>query len=206
VGGFPDFATWPNKAGEEQELACRFIENAYSLYYMPDPKASSCHGAYGAKIGSFLGRDWMFDLTGGDLNLVKFSEICENGIMSGNRVSAREYVYSKIISSFCIIYKRNTKEAINWARKSYEDFVSLNEKKWYPSYAKDPILSRKKREKIWHKAINDGLNLLFWSEQKKLTKLDGFIRSLRKKGRLEEYARRHIIRTGIKRIIKKLLK
>jgi len=206
VGGFPDFATWPNKAGEEQELACRFIENAYTLYYLPDPKASSFHGAYGAKIGGFSGDDWLSESTGGKLSLVKFSEICENGIMSGNRVSTREYIYSKIISTFCIVYKRNTKEAINWAKKSYQDFVVLNEKTWYPAYAKELISSRKKREKIWHKSINDGLILLFKSEQKKIDKLDGFIKSLRIKGRLELEAQKHMLKNAFKKILKKLLK
>lgn len=206
VGGFPDFATWPNKAGEEQELACRFIENAYTLYYLPDPKASSFHGAYGARIGEFEGNDWFKELTSGKLSLVKFSDICENGIMSGNRVGIREYIYSRIIASFCIKYKRNTKEAINWAKKSYHDFVALNEKKWYPAYAEEPIISRRKREKIWHKAIYDGLNLLFQAEQKRLSKLSGFIKSLRRKGQLEEEAQRHMVKAALKKILKKLLK
>jgi len=206
VGGFPDFATWPNKAGEEQELACRLIENAYTLYYLPDPKASSYHGAFGAKIGGFVGNDWLSELTCGKLSLAIFSEICENGIMSGNRVSIRDFLYSKIISAFCIIYKRNTKEAINWARGSYQGFVDKNEKKWYPDYAKELFFQRDQREKIWHKAISDGLWLLFDAEQKKLKKLDNFIKSLKRKGDLEEYARRHVLKSAIKNIFKKILK
>ena len=186
VGGFPDFATWPNKAGEEQEFGCRLIENAYTLYYLPETKASSFHGAYGARIGKFDGYDWLSEVTKKKLSLVKFSEICDNGIVSGNRVNAEDYFYSRIISTFCIIYKRNTKEAINWAKKSYKALVIDNDKTWYPSYAKGSDFPRKKRETIWHRAINDGLNLLFKTEQKRLAKLDGFIEALRAKGNLEE--------------------
>ncbi len=206
VGGFPDFAVWPNKAGEEQEFACKLTENAYNLYYLPDPKASSYHGAYGAKLGKFIGKDWMSDLTCGKLSLVEFSEICDNGIMSGNRVDTKGYIYSRIVATFCIIYKRNIKEAINWARNSYNDFVVLNKKEWYPAYAKELFVDRKEREEIWHMAISDGLNLLFGAEQKKLAKLNGFIKSLKKKGQLEEYAQKHMLHIGFKRVLKKLLK
>lgn len=206
VGGFPDFATWPNKAGEEQELACRLVENAYTLYYLPDPKASSYHGAYGAKIGPFEGKDWLHDFTEGEFSLVKFSDVCENGIKSGNRVSPKVYFYSRIISTFCVIYKRNIKEAINWAKGTYDDFVSSNNKEWYPRYAKEPIDSRRVREKIWHKAIRDGLSLLMGVEQKKVAKLSGFIASLRHRGRLEEEAQKHILRNKFKGMIKKFSK
>lgn len=206
VGGFPDFATWPNKAGEEQELACRLIENAYTLYYLPETKASSFHGAYGAKIGGFDGHDWLSVITDGKLSFLEFSKICDNGIMSGNRVGVEDYCYCKIIAPFCIIYKRNTKEAINWAKISYQEFVAENKKTWYPEYAGKQTFLREQREKIWQRAISGGLNLLFEAEQKKLVKLHGFIRSLRKKGQLEEYAQRHILKMTFKKILKKLTK
>jgi len=186
VGGFPDFATWPNKAGEEQEFACRLIENTYTLYYLPENKASSFHGAFGAKMGGFEGYDWLSNITHGKLSLVEYSKICDEGVVSGNRVGVEDYCYSRIVASFCIIYKRNTKEAINWARTSYEGFVVENKKIWYPSYARGQAFLREKREEIWHRAISDGLNLLIKNEQKKLTKLDGFIQSLRTKGKLDE--------------------
>lgn len=206
VGGFPDFATWANKAGEEQEFACRLIENGYTLYYLPETKASSYHGAYGAEIGGFDGRDWLSVVTDGNLSLVKFSEICDKGIMSGNRVNVEDYCYAKIIAPFCIIYKRNIKEAIIWAKTSYQEFVSENKNNWYPAYAKGKTFPREKREKIWYNAIYDGLNLLFAAEQKRLTKLDNFITSLRKKGQLEEEAQRHIIGAAVRRILKKMVK
>lgn len=206
VGGFPDFATWPNKAGEEQEFACRLIENAYTLYYLPESKASSFHGAYGAKIGGFDGFDWLSSVTDGELSLIKFSEICDEGIRSGNRVGVKEYCYSKIIAPFCIIYKRNVKEAIIWAQTSYQEFVSENKKTWYPKYAGEQLFLREEREKIWHGAIRDGLNLLFAAEQKKLAKLYGFIRSLRKKGQLEEEAQKHMVALAFKKVLKKLLR
>jgi len=205
VGGFPDFATWPNKSGEEPEFACRLIENAYTIYYLPENKASSFHGYFGAKAGNFDGYDWLSAITNGKLSLVEYSEICENGVMSGNRVSVEDYCYCKIIAGFCIIYKRNIKEAINWARASYEEFVAENKKTWYPVYTKGQSFSREKREEIWHKAINDGLILLFNTEQKKLFKLEGFIQSLRAKGRLEEEAQKHILGNTIKKILKKLM-
>jgi len=202
VGGFPDFATWPNKAGEEQEFACRLIENAYSLYYLPDPKASSFHGSYGAAIGSFVGRDWLAEETNREFSLIKFSEICDKGIRSGNRVSVSEYIYSKIIACFCIIYKRNIKEAINWAKHSYKSFVQDNDSKWYPAYAKDEVFLRETRDKIWHDAVSDGLVLLEETEKKKLNKLEGFIISLKKKGQLEEYNKRHWMWLLLKKLLK----
>jgi glycosyltransferase involved in cell wall biosynthesis len=205
VGGFPDFATWPSLVGEDQEFACRLIENAYSLYYLPDPKASSFHGAYGAKIGGFVGDDWFLRTTQGKISLAKFSEICESGSMSGCRVSAKDYVYSKIIATFCILYKRNIKEAINWAKKTYDDFVAKNKDEFYPRYAKDFIDLREEREEIWHRAINDGLMLLFNTEQKKLFKLDSFIHSLKVRGKLEEEAQKHMLGRAIKKMLKKLL-
>lgn len=204
VGGFPDFATWPNKAGEEQEFACRLIENAYTLYYLPENKASSFHGAFGAKMGGFDGHDWLSDITNGKLSLVKYSKVCDAGIMSGNRVGVEDYCYARIIAPFCIIYKRNTKEAINWAKTSYNGFVSENKKTWYPTYARGQAFLREEREKIWHKAINDGLILLFNNEQKKLFKLEGFIQSLRTKGKLEEEAQKHMLQRTLKKIIKKI--
>ncbi len=206
VGGFPDFATWPSKAGEEQELACRLIENAYTLYYLPETKAASYHGAYGAELGDFDGRDWLSVVTNGNLSLVEFSKICDKGIMSGNRVNVEDYCYARIVAVFCIIYKRNIKEAINWARTSYQEFVSENKNAWYPKYAKGQTFLREKREKIWHKAIYDGLNLLFEAERKKINKLDGYIKSLKRKGELEEEAQRHMVKTALKKIIKKLVK
>lgn len=206
IGGFPDFATWPNKAGEEQELACRLIENAYTLYYLPETKASSFHGAYGAEIGGFDGRDWLSVVTNGSLSFVEFSEICNKGIKSGNRVNAEDYCYARIIATFCIIYKRNIKEAIVWAQTSYKEFVSKNKSMWYSKYAKGKTFSREEREKIWHRAIYDGLNLLFEAERKKINKLDNYIKSLRRRGQLEEEAQRHMMRIALKKIFKKLSK
>jgi glycosyltransferase involved in cell wall biosynthesis len=182
VGGFPDFATWPNKVGEEIEFACRLVENIYTLYYLPDPKAASFHGAFGAKIGDFRGEDWLANITDNELSLVEYSKVCENGIKSGNRVSTEEHFYSKIIASFCILYQRNVKEAINWARESYEDFVVEQKPSWSSEYPQRPILSRKTRERIWYQAISDGLQLLFQVEQEKINKLEEFIQSLKSKG------------------------
>ena len=202
VGGFPEFATWPNKAGEEQEFACRLLENAYTLYYLPGTKASSYHGAFGAKIGEFKGVDWLAEITGEKLSLIRFSRICNNGVISGNRVGVEDFIYSRIIASFCIIYKRNIKEAINWARKSYEDFVVSAKRSWFILYPKEIITEREKRERIWYNAINDGLNLLFDTETKKLQKLNGFIASLRTKGRIEEERRKNKLKEILEEIYK----
>jgi glycosyltransferase involved in cell wall biosynthesis len=185
VGGFPEFATWPNKAGEEQEFACRLIENGYSLYYLPDPKAASYHGVFGARIGRFDGKDWLAEITNRELSLEKFSIICDNGNLSGNRVNVEDYCYSKIISIFCITYKRNMKEAINWAKKSYQEFVEEAKKSWFILYPGGIIKSRRKREEIWHRAIEDGLSLLIQTEEEKINKLSKFVSSLKTKGRLE---------------------
>ena len=73
-------------------------------------------------------------------------------------------------------------------------------------YAGGQSFLREEREKIWHRAINDGLRLLFQAEQKKILKLDGFIKSLKKKGQLEEEAQKRMLGMALKTIIKKLLR
>ena len=149
-----------------------------------------------------MGRDWLAEETNREFSLIKFSEICDKGIRSGNRVSVSEYIYSKIIACFCIIYKRNIKEAINWAKHSYKSFVQDNDSKWYPAYAKDEVFLRETRDKIWHDAVSDGLVLLEETEKKKLNKLEGFIISLKKKGQLEEYNKRHWMWLLLKKLLK----
>jgi len=117
-------------------------------------------------------------------------------------VGVEDFIYSRIIASFCIIYKRNIKEAINWARKSYEDFVVSAKRSWFILYPKEIITEREKRERIWYNAINDGLNLLFDTETKKLQKLNGFIASLRTKGRIEEERRKNKLKEILEEIYK----
>jgi len=187
VEGFPDFATWPNKTGEEQEFACRLIENAYTLYYLPDPKASSFHGSYGSQVNmDFLGDDWLSMITKGNLSLVEYSKLCNEGIMSGNRVSDEEYFYSKIIASFCILYKRNTKEAINWAKKTYQKYVVENKPYWSKRQSKSSVTSTQRREELWYKAITDGLRLLLKTERRKMYKLEKIVESFKSKDQIED--------------------
>lgn len=187
VGGFPQFATWPNKYAEEAEFACRLSENGYKLFFSTDPKFHLMHGTFGGGFGEFEGDDWLEKETNDHFSLKEFCKICNiPRINTGNRVTVEEWCYSKIISFFCVVYRRNIKGAMEWIKNSYKIFVLDDDcsKLRLPLYFQ-PITDRAKREKIWHKAISDGLSLLLKLEEKKVKRLNRFIDSLKKRGRVE---------------------
>ncbi len=185
VGGFPDFATWPNKYGEEAELACRWTENGYDLFFQPDPKFHAVHGLFGLKTDKpFTGYDWLENVKD-MISLKEAIEECNKARLdTGNRVKSEEYFYSKIISFFCIFYPRNVKGAINWAKKTYKQFVLEEDpssdwrKKYYPPFR------REEREKIWSRAINDALALMLKKEKRKAEKLRKITSKIKKRGRI----------------------
>jgi hypothetical protein len=80
--------------------------------------------------------------------------------------------------------------------------VQDNEQRWYPAYARGEEFLRETRDKIWHDAITDGLLLLEETEQKRLNKIEGFIISLKKKGQLQEYNKKHWLPILLKKLLK----
>lgn len=187
VGGFPEFITWPNAAGEEREFACRLLENGYKVFFSPDPKFHLMHGAFGAEIGEFQGEDWLKKKTDDHFSLNEFCKLCNvPRVDTGNRITVEEWCYCNVISVFCVIYRRNIRGAMEWAKNSYREFVLDSELKWFrPFYLHRMITDRAKREEIWHKAISDGLNLLLKIEEKKVKRLNRFIESLKRRGKIE---------------------
>ncbi len=183
--GFPDFFTWKSATGEETELACRFMENGYSLFFSPDPKFGLYHGKFGESNQTFVNKrdlkrhkdDFLIE----GLKLEKINKECsihrEN---TGNRVSIEDWYYSKIISFFVIFYKRNVNGALNWVRNIKKIFVDENSKKFGPGNW-NIVKDKEEREQIWYNAIIDGLELAtkktkdeIWDFLKELEKIRKF--------------------------------
>lgn len=184
VGGFPDFFTWKNAYGEETELACRIMSNGYSLFFCPDTKFGFYHGKYGESSKIPLNRKdfnkHKNDILIAGMPLYKINDECgKSRLDTGNRVSTEEWYYSRIISFLVIFYSRNVEGALNWASNTHKMFVEENKAsfgggKW--SYIED----KDERERIWHKAILDGLELVtkkdrdeMWNFLKDLEKIRG---------------------------------
>jgi len=164
VNGFPDFFTWKNSYGEESELACRLMANGYSLFFCPDPKFGLYHGKYGepAKIpiNKKLFKQHKHKHLIDNLSLLTLNRECaQTKDNTGNRVSAEDWYYSKIISFFIIFYPRNMKGALNWVAYTKRVFVDQSQPRKFARGKWTYIKDREQRERIWYKAILDGLEL-----------------------------------------------
>lgn len=161
--GFPDFFSWKNSYGEETELACRFMENGYSLFFSPDPKFGLYHGRFGESSKIFVNKkdfkkhkdDFLIE----NLKLEKINKECSNHRENtGNRVNTEDWYHSKIISFFTIFYKRNVNGALNWVKNVKRFFVEDNVRTFGISKWMN-IEDKEKREEIWYNAIIEGLEL-----------------------------------------------
>ena len=179
--GFPDFFSWENSFGEEPELACRFMENGYSLFLTPDPKFGLYHGMFGEPKKIFVNRNDLLkhkdDILIENLSLEKINKECskprEN---TGNRVNIEEWYHSKIISFFIIFYTRNVNGALNWVKDVKRLFVEENVRNFGISKWMN-IEDKEKREEIWYNAIIEGLEL---STKKTKDEIWDFLKELEK--------------------------
>ncbi len=183
--GFPDFFFWKNSYGEETELACRFMENGYSLFFSPDPKFGLYHGRFGDSKKIFVNKkdfkkhkdDFLIE----NLKLEKINKECSNHKdNTGNRIDIEDWYYSKIISFFIIFYKRNRNGALNWVKNVKKFFVEDNIRKFGISKWMN-LEDKEKREEIWYNAIIEGLELVtkktkdeIWDFLKELEKIRKF--------------------------------
>lgn len=178
MGGFPEYFNWKNSAFEETEFACKLIENGYVLFFLPDPKFRIIHGQFGMKRRVELSKYDKRNINQkiNSVSLKEFIDECNiPRLNTGNRVSTEEWCYSKIIAFFVVLYRRNREGAFRWAEKCYEDFVNSNKKSFIGPIGGDVIVDREEREKIWYKAIIDGLELI--SKVNKMSTWD-FLRSI----------------------------
>lgn len=125
AGGFPEHFNWSNKSGEEVEFAERILDSGKELYYLPDPKACSLHGAFGSKEDSFSGFDWMSKYS--KLSLKRFVDICNSyNNKTGNRVSKKELLYSKLTCLIVLKLPRSLDSAKQSINYFFENLIEKN--------------------------------------------------------------------------------
>lgn len=154
VNGFPEDFDWPNHAGEEIEFAERILEKDKQIYYLPDPKVACVHGSFGKKGEPFSGEDWLSKIS--DISLKEFIKICNSfKYNSGNRVSDKDFFFSKIISLF-ILKSRKLDSLKQMLEHSYQNWINTNKKL---DFLQDK-LSIKVKQDIYFNAIEKGLKKL----------------------------------------------
>lgn len=170
VGGFPTFFTWKNAYAEESEIGCKLMANGYGLFFCPDMKFGLYHGKFGEGAPIFINRYSLNKYSNtkpvDNLTLQELNKECSKPRLdTGNRVSVEDWYYSKIISFFVVIYPRNRMGALNWACSTYNQFVEENDVEQFGGGKYKKIAEKEKREKIWFKAVRDGLNLVTAEER-----------------------------------------
>ena len=185
IGGFPIFFTWKNAAGEDLEVGLRLMANGYGLFFCPDIKFGIYHGMFGESASMPINRYFLNMYSNrklvDNLSLRELNKECSKPRLdTGNRVGVEDWYYSKIISYFVLIYPRSHAGALNWARNTYHKFVEENDVKGFGDGKYTKISEKQKREKIWYKAIKNGLNLVTTEErQERRNFMQGF-RSMRR--------------------------
>ncbi len=195
VKGFPRFFTWKNSYGEETELACRFMANGYSLFFCPDPKFGLYHGKFGESskipLNKKIFNKHKRDKITSDLSLYEINEECAKPrLNSGNRVSTKDWYYSKIISFFVIFYPRNMKGALNWVTNTKRIFVEENNVKRFSGGKWGHMEEQDKKENVWYTAILNGLELI---TKKDKDEMWGFLKELEELRKFDETILRKIL-------------
>jgi len=185
VGGFPETVI---KRGEDREFGCKLVDNGYSLYFSPDIKFHAVHGMFGFESGKeFEGEDW-FKKIGGMVSLKRAMRECNKpyaDVKTGMRVDIKEYIYQHILSFFCLAYLRNKKGAINWIKRVYQEFVVNGETDLFGN-GNVPVPDTKEREKMWIRAINEGLSFIKEEERKGVRRINETIKKLRKEKKVDK--------------------
>ncbi len=168
IGGFP---VTIYKRFPEREFGCMAIDNGYLVYFQADPKFHCVHGSYGLKNNrTFKGDDW-FRRVGGDISLKKTMEFCNRNINdTGCRIDQKEFIYNSLVAIFSILYPRNSKGAIKWVKKVYDDFVIGGKTEMLNTSLKEP-LAESERKEIWDRAIKEGLEFIRKRELSKIKRI-----------------------------------
>jgi len=163
AGGLPNYFTWKNSYSEFTELSLRLVEAGYKIFHSPDPKFYAMHLKYGSD-GDVLFSDnnWKKNKEKTLVGVSLEDIIQESKIPRGNtgcRVNAEEWCYSKIISYFVMFLKRDRIAAFKWSKDTRLQFVENNDDDFCTAIG-IKIDSYDKRNQIWHKAINDGVEIV----------------------------------------------
>jgi len=154
AGGFPTFFNWKNNYTEETEVAVRLLDAGYKIFLSFDPKFHTVHWRYGT-LGplGINGTDWKKD---DSVSLTEMARVCEEPrLNTGNRVSAKEWAYSRILS-FIVLFRRDYEGMENFIRQTYHDFVEGKN----PDFMKYDNLDISTRKEIWESAVNDGYRFI----------------------------------------------
>ncbi len=159
AGGFPTHFTWKNGYTEESELALRLWEHGFEALYQPDPKFQAVHFRYGFHDNTFFrGLDWKKGLGGPTLE--EMTRLSNRRMkVSGNRVSAEEWVQAKIASFYTLFGLRSEQGAKSWREKCWADFVAENKNEFY-YYPRLSIKEQKRRARLWDFGIKEGQRLV----------------------------------------------
>lgn len=166
--------------GIDREFGCSVIENGYLIYFSPDPKFQSIHGAYGLNSEQeFEGEDW-FKKMNGMISLKKAMSMCNNSNgNNGMRISSNDYFYHAILSFFVLVYPRNKKGAMRWIEKVHTEFVKNGNSKVFGNIdIKAP--GESERKEMWEKAITEGIKFIKNREMKDIKKISKVLNKIKK--------------------------
>lgn len=120
VGGFPETLTWKNGYREETDVAIKFADAGYRIFFTPDPKFYCVHLKYGAS-GE---RDQCLNEESGLKRLVDESGIRREE--TGNRVDTKEWFFSYLISTYVMVGRKNPVAAARYRSQMEREFVIDN--------------------------------------------------------------------------------
>lgn len=138
--------------GEWISLGYSIYDKNFKLIYIPNPCAYAIHFKYGVK-GNYerdKNKDG-FSICGLHIDeLVALSSIEVKD--TGQRCTREEYYFHEIGGLFSFFYKKNVKGSLQWAIKTYEEFVLNNIV--YNKIHDTSGLTKEQRKKVWEKAIS----------------------------------------------------
>jgi len=177
VGGFK---TNVIGRGIDREFGCSVIENGYLIYFSPDPKFQSIHGAYGLNSEQeFEGDDW-FKKMKGMISLKKAMDICNNSDKNtGMRISSTDYFYHAILSFFVLVYPRNKKGAMSWIQKVHTEFVKNGNSRVFGNID-IKVPGESERQEMWEKAITEGITFVKNREMRDIKKISKVLDKIKK--------------------------
>ena len=152
IGGFPEFLAWKNGYREETNVAIKFVQNGYKIFFTPDPKFHSVHLKYGSR-SSVRELDSMDPVL---KRLVSCSSVERQN--TGNRVDPEEWFFDRIISTYVTLGIQNKKVAEDYMKDAEVNFVEGN--KLAITGVGGKIRSKTKRRKIFERAFAEGSKLI----------------------------------------------
>jgi glycosyltransferase involved in cell wall biosynthesis len=152
IGGFPEFFTWKNGYREEAFVSLELVERGKKSFLTPDPKFYCVHLKYGSrgKENEILNAPQKLR------RLISESSIERKS--TGNRVDPEDWFFSRIISTYVTLGKRDLISAEKYKRKVQKEFVIDNSLS--VSGFGYTIDNFSRREEIFKLAIDEGNKLI----------------------------------------------